>query len=993
MIVTSARLPVTRGISHKRKPAMPRLFDLIPEDSKKELNEARKKGHKTSSSSKAKVKKESNAVAAPKVYIPDFVALDVETTGLDFKNDRIIEIGAIRYCNGNPEEEFSTFINAGVPVPEHITRLTSITNEEMRSGPPFCDIALKLLEFIGDLPLCGHQIEFDGTFINAELKRASLPSISMKYLDTALLSRILLQETGRFSLVHVCKTLSVTLDNAHRALHDARASGEVALKLIPRLADLPLNVRQTLAVCAPASLFKSLVINTLGKSRPMVNLTEGPAFRQTSKLDSPEWHLEINRDEITELFSDGGGVAEVVEGFTPRESQREMALYVTDTLNSAQILVAEAGTGTGKSLAYLVPAARHALKNNCRVIVSTRTRNLQDQLITKDIPVAAALSGGDLRYSTLKGRSNYLCRSRWKKLLLGEAGNLSPRERFAILPLIYWSENTQSGDIEEQNQFNPRWFAKIWNLISAESHECLGRRCSCYSSCHLNRARFKAQSSHIVVINHALFYSDICSESSFLGQVGSIIFDEAHHLESSGHQHLRTELDTNRVKLFTDRIQNVLKNLGEFKHQESLSTLGRRLKTNLKHIRKRSVEMLNEFAAWVRDHAPESEGEYQIGYDENSMSGLIESSAFDMVLSELQDTFQGIKQALISLPGGDDRLDGFKSELQSAAEYTSQMRADLQYLISAKTEDHVFWIEGNTEKKWTKLCGVPLDISTILSDIWDRCKGGVVFTSATLATSGNTDYFREKAGLLQHEKRTASVVFPGPFSSAQILAGGFKNGPEPDNPEFAVNAADTITLMHRQLRRNILVLFTSNSMLKAVYNSLKGRKEIGNNNLLAQGYSGTRHSMLEQFKQSGNMILLGTDSFWEGIDVPGESCEIVVIPRLPFPVPTHPLTRAVAQRIGRQSGESFFSYSVPEAIIKYRQGVGRLIRSAQDRGVLIVLDSRILSKGYGKQFVRAIDAQFHDFSSPQEMIEAMGDFFNGESAVDSDRRYEPLEEM
>ncbi|MDG5813898.1 helicase C-terminal domain-containing protein [Chitinispirillales bacterium ANBcel5] len=987
---------------------MPRLFDLLPDDTRKELASEAKKpapakkrpGRKQKPAVKTspapRREYQAKTKGSPKIQpatVPDFVALDVETTGLDFKNDRIIEVGAVRFSNGKPEQEFSTFINAGVPIPEHITRLTGITNEDIRDAPSFSDIAMKLLEFIGNLPLCGHQIEFDANFINAELKRVMLPAVSMQLLDTALLSRLLLQETGRFSLKHVTQTLSVTLDNAHRALHDAKASGEVAALLVPKLSDLPLNVRQTLAACAPGSLFKSMVISTLGSIRASVNLSVGETFKNLPKLDSPEWHLEIDRDEISKTFSAQGDMATIIKNFSPRQSQQDMAQYVTDTLNDGRFLVAEAGTGTGKSLAYLVPAARHALKNNCRVIVSTRTRNLQDQLIQQDLPVAAKLSGENLRYTTLKGRSNYLCRNRWQRLLRGELGNLSPRERIAILPLIIWSETTETGDVEEQNQFNPRWFAKIWNLISAESHDCMGRRCPSFSSCFLHKARQKALGSHIVVINHALFYSDICSENSFLGPIGSIIFDEAHHLQSSGHQHLRTELDTNRLKLYIDSIQNLVQNLNGCKEDNpDLAAFGKKLKSSLKHLRKRSDDFLNELKQWAQACEPELEGEYQIRITEKSLENLYEAPALDNTITDLQNNISTIKQTALAAKDS-LKTEMLLSEIQSCAERTSQLKADLLYLVSAKTEDHVFWVEGNHEKRWTKICGVPLDISSILSDVWERCNGGVVFTSATLATGKSTDYFRRAVGLMPFDDRCASVQYQSPYSSDQMIAGGIKEGPDVNNPAFGEYVANTITTLHQELNRNILVLFTSTSMLKSVYNSIKGRSEIGHSNLLVQGYSGSRHAMLEQFKQGSGMILMGTDSFWEGIDAPGKSCEIVIIPRLPFPVPTHPLTRAVAQKFETQNGESFFCYSVPEALIKFRQGAGRLIRTSEDRGALLVLDNRILVKGYGKQFIRSLDTEFNDFESGENMVEKMTEFFDGETQATSTVRYVPLEDV
>jgi len=916
------------------------------------------------------------AAAPPQAMtVPDFVALDVETTGLDFKHDRVIEVGAVRFVNGKPEAEFSTFVNAGVPIPDHITRLTHITDDDIRPAPRFGDIAIQLLEFIGTLPLCGHQTDFDLTFINEEFKRAGFPEASPQIIDTALLSRILLQHVGRYSLKHACDALSVTLDNAHRALHDAKASGELAVRLIPKLCELPLAVRQALAAFAPGSMFKTLAIKSLFGARYGVNLAEGePLPEDLQRVGAPEEIVPIDTSEIKSVFSDEEATGRVIKGFRVRGAQQEMALSVTRALNDRGILVAEAGTGTGKSLAYLVPAAFHALKNNCRVIVSTHTRNLQDQLITKDLPGVAALCGGKLRYSKLKGRGNYLCRNRFYKMLRGEIGNFSQRERNAALPLIVWSQYTESGDVEEQTFFSPKWFFKVWNLISADSLECSGRRCPYFTACFLQKARRLAQSSHIVVINHALFYSDVCSEASFLGAAGSIIFDEAHHLESSGHQHLRTELDTNRVTAFIDRLQNALHIAPNFKAFVNADEFEKEMKRHLKHIRKCSQDMMSEVDNWASFTVPGTVAEYQITVNEDSFDRMLSPAVFDIALGGLQDTFHEFRQ-IISGVRERDKVDELRDEIQACAEQTSQMRADLQYLTAAKTEDHVFWVEGNHEKKWAKLCGVPLDISELLAQIWERCGGGIVFTSATLAAQGSMEYVSRAIGLDRFADRTESVVLPSPYGANQTLFCAFRNCPEPDAPEFAAFAAEAIAAIHAKLGKNVLALFTSNAMLNNVYTQLKARPEVDRNNLLAQGYAGNRNAMLEQFKAQSAMILLGTDSFWEGVDAPGEACEAVVIPRLPFPVPTHPLTMALGKRMEERYGSAFFSYSVPEAVIKFRQGIGRLIRSVDDRGALVVLDNRILTKGYGKQFSKAVGSAVNEFGGVDGMAEAMRGFF------------------
>ena len=262
----------------------------------------------------------------------------------------MIEIGAIRFIKGKPEDEFSTFINPGRPVPPVITDLTGISDKELISAPAFPEVAEKLLQFIGDLPLCGHQVEFDATFLSEELKRAGHPAFSGQLIDTALLSRILLQGSTRFSLKAVSEYLQINLDNAHRALFDAMASGEVAVRLIKRISGLPMHIRQTIAACAPGSLFKSLMIQSLNGNRAQVllqlNKTENPGTR----LQEPESYLPIDKNSVGELFSDNGKLKLAVEGFTPRQSQTDMALQVVDTLNTSSILIAEAGTGTGKSL-------------------------------------------------------------------------------------------------------------------------------------------------------------------------------------------------------------------------------------------------------------------------------------------------------------------------------------------------------------------------------------------------------------------------------------------------------------------------------------------------------------------------------------------------------------------------------------------------------------------------------------------------------------------
>ncbi len=931
----------------------------------------------------------------PALPVPDFVAVDVETTGLDFSTDRIIEIGAVKFIGGKAAGDFSSFVNPGMPIPALITDLTGITGADTATAPLFETVAPNLLAFIGDLPVCGHQVIFDLTFINKALERCGLHTIGEKSLDTALLSKILLDSGMRFSLKSVSDSLDVTLDNAHRALFDARATGEVAVLLLPKLSRLPQRVRQTMAAAAPASFLKSLIFKTLGDSRPRVIVRERGDATAMAKLASPETFREIDVEAVKAIFSPGGRLEKTLPAFDLRDSQRTMAADVAGAFNTSSMLVAEAGTGTGKSLAYLVPAALWALENGCRVLVATRTRNLQDQLLSKELPLVNRLMDGKLLFSTLKGRGNYLCLNRFERLLRGEAGNLSIRERFAILPLIPWVESTLTGDIEEQNQFNPKWFGKVWDLISAEGRGCEGRRCGFFKTCFLQRARQKAAGSHLVVINHALFYAEMGMANPFLGPIDSIIFDEAHHLESGGHRCLRVELDTNRISLFLEELNNLVQSMVDLKGSMGIAACGKDLKSQLKRVRKYSQSLLESVQEWAKAHRGEDGGraEYQIPVHEGDWSANVEAPAFNTSLESLRDLLYQLKQELAA-DGGSD-LEPMKEAAGSCQERTSQLIADLGYLIAARTEDHAFWVEGNFDKGWTKLCGVPLDIAALLSPVWQACRGAVVFTSATLSVARSVDYFFNGVGLEPLRERTAVSFYPAPFAGNQTIMGAVRHAPDPDSREFPAYIAAMVGDLHAAHGKNILVLFTANALLSETYACLRANGAIAKQNILAQNISGGRHALLEQFKGDRKMILLGTDSFWEGIDVPGETCEIVIITRLPFPVPTHPLTMAISEKMSRLHGESFMSYAVPEAVIRFRQGSGRLIRSATDRGALLVLDHRILTKGYGKHFIRSLDGSFQAFDDRTAALDGIRGFFEeGPSAgAGSTVTYVPFDEV
>ncbi len=962
---------------------MPRLFDLLSDRSDKEaLKKLQQKAikHKKGSSQGKRIASRNPSQTA-KIRLPNYVALDVETTGLDPKRDRIIEIGIVRFINGKPREEYATFVNPERAIPPAISELTGITDQDVASAPLFKEIMEEVLEFIGSLAFCGHQIDFDFSFFNSELKRAHHDPIRNWQLDTASLSRLLLPNLPGYSLGQVAKSLSITLDQAHRALDDARASGYIALNLIPKLESIPLRSRSIMGRFAPPSMLKTILNHSIKQVDIPAKKIPVLISKKQEKLSLPKEPDKLDKEIVSHCFSQSGELSQAIPNYSCRSSQEKMATMVTDALNEQCHFIAEAGTGTGKSLAYVVPAALWAKKNNCRVLIATYTKNLQDQLVQKELPVAKKIAGKEFRYSLLKGRSNYLCRLRWNRFLAGELGNLSARERLGILPLIKWAEETTCGDIEEQNQFNRKWYPKVWSLISAESQGCLKRQCPLFQSCFLQAARYKAQTSHVVVINHALFFSEICSESSFLGKMGPIIFDEAHHIESCGHKHLRSELDTNRINRHIELCNNLTKSLDiKDSTEESLAYL-KKYKTILKRYRKNSTQFLQDIAAWAKDTSKESgtsmgDNFFQIAYRDNPFSAQSGLSGFQLVLKDLIDFLYTSHQFYSDKE--EEAFEVLLSDITGCLDQTSQLKADTAYLTSALTEDHVFWIEGDTRKGWIKLCGVPLDVGNLLYSLWKQNNHALIFTSATLLISDSTEYFKKRVGLIkEQDERTFSESFKSPFAQDQMLTCALASDLAPDSAGYYDYVAQTVVMLSASFNKNILVLFTANTMLERVYSLLRKSKELpADRTILAQGFSGTRASLLERLQESQGCILLGTNSFWEGIDAPGEACEMVVMPRLPFIVPSHPLTQALSERIALNEGDAFFNYHVPEALTRFRQGAGRLIRTVNDRGVFLVLDSRLITKSYGKIFQRSLDNEFEIIPNHEAMQERISIFFS-----------------
>jgi ATP-dependent DNA helicase DinG len=602
-----------------------------------------------------------------------------------------------------------------------------------------------------------------------------------------------------------------------------------------------------------------------------------------------------------------------------------MAQAVAQALEEKRHLIVEAGTGTGKTLAYLVPVIR----SGKRVIISTGTKNLQEQLFHKDVPfLEKALypdGKGKLNVCYMKGRNNYLCR---KKLydLTGQPvlSGLDEIEQYRAIAA--WETATQTGDRAELAELPEA--SALWHKIDARADACIGQKCSSWDKCFITEMRRRAMESDIIIVNHHLFFADLgikqqaehAPDAGILPDVGAVIFDEAHELEDVAGSYFGVTVTNGRVEeLCRDTEASLQRN-----HMLSASLSGA-----LKTLRERSMF----FFALL----PPGEGRFAF---ENRRDFLEENG----------DEFLALQQALQRLGSELENLPSKPEEMFNFVRRAQELQVQLSFLMESEDRNTVFWIErrrGGRDRMNVFLQATPIDVAPILKTcLFDKLECAVL-TSATLAVGGSFEYMRTRLGL-EHARET---ILPSHFDyENQALLYVPPDLPDPRTPQFPAEAADRIKRLLQITQGRAFVLFTSYAQMKDVYQRLLGELDF---HMLLQG-DAPKSALLEEFRLTPHAVLFATSSFWQGVDVQGEQLSCVIIDRLPFAVPSDPVVAARVKAIDADGGNAFFQYQVPAAVITLKQGFGRLIRSLHDRGLLALLDNRILKKQYGRVFVESL---------------------------------------
>jgi DNA polymerase-3 subunit epsilon/ATP-dependent DNA helicase DinG len=902
-----------------------------------------------------------------------FVAIDIETTGLDNDREAITEIGAVKFKGNRVEDEWSSLINPNRHIPEFITGLTGIDDAMVREAPRIRDVAHELEAFVGDLPIVGHNIRFDLGFLQKQI-----PFSFNEVIDTYELASILLPNASRYNLGALGKQLGVALPATHRALDDARATHGVFSRLYEMARALPLDlIAEIVRLGEPIDWDANYIFQEIlrAQAKEGIQAKKVKSKKQTfddgndryPPLENPETPNALNAEEVASVLEYGGPFSQYFESYEHRPEQVEMLKVVTNALSHGNHLMVEAGTGVGKSFAYLVPAALFAIQNNTRVVVSTNTINLQDQLIQKDIPDLRAALKLDLRAAVLKGRGNYLCPRRFENLR--QYGPRNADEMRVLAKVMVWQMQNESGDRNELNlNGNPE--REVWLKISAEDDACTTDTCikRTGGACPFHRAKSAAQTAHLLIVNHALLLSDVATGSKVLPEYSYLIVDEAHHLESATTNALSfrlTQFDMDRMlKEIGGSNAGVLgRVLGETKDTLRPSDFGllqqkisraTDMAFRLQEQNREFFNTLSEFATLQREDQPQSNYSWQARilpatrtlphWDDVEIKWDETGGTMNLLLNALEEIH---KAASDLYSDGHDNLEDMIGDIGNVYRRLNEAYNNMTGMISQPNQGLVYWIEVNPRGEKLSLNAAPLRVGPMIEEnLWHQ-KASVILTSATLTAHNEFQYLRNTLGADEADELQLGSPFDYESSTLLYVANDI---PEPNASGYQQMLDKSLIATAKATGGRMLVLFTSYTALKKTAKAITGPLAREDIYVYEQGDGASPNALLESFKSTERAVLLGTRSFWEGVDVPGDALSVVVITKLPFDVPTDPLIAARSEMYE----DSFNEYYLPEAILKFRQGFGRLIRTASDRGIVAILDRRVLTKQYGRLFLESL---------------------------------------
>ncbi|MDY6892616.1 MAG: helicase C-terminal domain-containing protein [Chloroflexota bacterium] len=915
-----------------------------------------------------------------------YISIDLETTGLNPKLDEIIEIGAVKFTGNEITGTFNSLINPLCTVPYRIRVLCGIDQAQLDTAPTFSDIADEFNTFAEGHSIVGHNISFDLGFLEGK----GFKTANMVY-DTWELSTILLFQQPDYSLASLTKELGLSVPQ-HRALPDALAAKDLFVRLLDRAIALDLTTIEELVRISEKSdweqgLFFRELLKFKTKSAFVAtgdaNLKDndyGITIRgedDESPLVARAEIIPLDIESLSNILEPAGVLAQSLPDYEHRPGQVCMMQAVSQALSNNEHLIVEAGTGTGKSVAYLLPSIIFALENSVPVVISTNTINLQEQLIGKDIP--ALLQTLELwpdrpmkrpKVVQLKGRANYICMKRYNALRANDS--LSGDEAKLLARITVWLRSTKTGDRAELN-IHRNEFAS-WDKLCANLDESIEKQCPYLlkGACFLYQARQAAENAHLIVVNHALLMSDMIADAKILPHYDHLVIDEAHHLEDEatnqlGYQVTQWDLFSyvNRFEQKTEgqRYSGLLAWLRDCFRGSTVSVARQRQLNQLTESLSTSIDRaqlyIPQFFDRLRDFIQSNthgNGEYsryllltpanrtqpawsRVMLAWEDLSLVFKDIADD--LGRLHDSFENLS---------DNRISGYEHlllELSLLFFRSHELYQQLMALITYPESGSIYWLSLNNQNSTIGLHATLLSVAQVLENSLFSTKDCVILTGATLSTEGNFEYVKDRLGLEHANELILGAPFDYPASTMIYIPSDI---PDPNSKNYQKTLESTLIELCSTCQGRTLVLFTSHTALRTTKSAIQTPLEENGILVLGQGVDGSPKQLLSTFKANPKAVLLGTSSFWEGVDISGDTLSVLVIAKLPFNVPTDPIFAARSQLFDNP----FYQFSIPQAAIRFKQGFGRLIRSKTDRGALVLFDKRLQTKGYRSAFFDSI---------------------------------------
>ncbi|MFC5403771.1 ATP-dependent DNA helicase DinG [Cohnella soli] len=924
-----------------------------------------------------------------------FAVLDFETTGMSSDKDEIIQTGlAVIDEAGTVCSTYASFVRPSRPIPQDISRLTGITDADVAESPDTEDMIAELVPLLQDAVLVAHNASFDVQFLQAALEKSGYLPFGGRVLDTVELARLVFPTQSSFSLSSLTHAFGIAHDRPHQADSDALATSELFMLCLNKLQHLPLLTLQRLGMLfSPDNSDLGWLIAHVAawrETQPFIP-EEGLHYFRQFAMNVGDWSEDnANResDGIPEALREmdfeqymaavQNNLKTLFPSYEAREGQDIMFKEVFDALEADSHLLVEAGTGTGKSLGYLLPSLYYGLKEEKKVVVSTHTIQLQEQLRERDLPLLQQALPMPFRATVFKGRSNYLCLRKFENRQQLPEHAFGREEAIIRGGMTVWLSETARGESEELNVGGRH--REEWDAVASDTASCLNRACPWFKRCFYHRARQEASKADLIITNHALLFTDLRAEHRLLPAYDKLVIDEAHHLEEVASQHLGQKTSHGTLLLPLLRVWKDAKtgllpqliteatSMGSSQANVWAEKL-EELAPKLTEIREAWERWMDACFGMLASHAAADEtGNMTYRLKADQLPPQWEALTVDgnNVIQLLSDFIRPMEKIVADMRDEADELglQGLLTDMGGVLKDLANTRADTQSFVTLGRPEYVYWIEGHSQyrSRSVSIYGVPADVSGLLKEgVFDK-KASVVMTSATLTIGKSFGFVTEQLGLNEADKvgRLKTAMLPSPFKyreQALVLIPRDFPGIKGREGEAAFVAALTASLeeMARTAGGRMLVLFTSHRMLKTVYGPLKDKLEPAGIQVLGQGLDGgSRSRLTQQFIKQPATVLLGTSSFWEGIDLPGDALTCLAIVRLPFQPPNHPVAEAKAEKLQAENQNPFMKLSLPQAVIRFKQGFGRLVRTATDRGIVLLYDTRVIETYYGKHFLYSL---------------------------------------